>query len=253
MKTKNIFKYLAAGLVCCGFAAALTACSTDEEAFYTVSEDDAPRILNTDLPGDGFSINRDQNLNFEILVTPVEFTTVKWYADGVEAYSGNVIDRAFEAGEYSLKIVATTSLGKETSRTLKLSVKALEGDPTASDDIMERLQTPGAVQTMSGSNLSKVKMVSINNQKINVTSESDSYISYLLPESMPAGQYRISLLEADGETSYGGGLVTVSNEVVVSKAKFSAQSKGQLNLQGRKLEDVANVTIAGKECGRRYI
>ena len=159
-----------------------------------------------------------------------------------------MIDRAFKAGDYTLKIVATTTRGKETSRTLKLSVKALEDDPTVSDDIMERLQTPGAVQIMSGSHLSKVKMVSINNQKINVTSESDSYISYLLPENMPAGQYRISFLEADGETSYGGGLVTVSNEVVVSKAKFSAQSKGQLNLQGRKLEDVDKVTIAGKEC-----
>ena len=244
MKIKNI---MTLSLVCCGFAAALTSCSKDEEAFFTVSENDSPRILNTDFPESGFSINRDQNLKFEVLVTPVEFTTVKWLVDGNEVFVGNTIDKAFEAGNYTVKIVATTTQGKETSRTSKLAVSALADDPTVSDDILERLQTPGAVQTLTGSNLSTVKTVTMNGQTLNVTSESDDYITYLLPENMPAGQYRISLIDADG-MSYGGNLVTVSNETVVSKAKFSGQSKGQLNFQGRKLDDVAKVTADGKEC-----
>ena len=47
MITKNILKYLAASLVFCGFAAAFTSCSSDEDPFFTAGEEDAPRILNT--------------------------------------------------------------------------------------------------------------------------------------------------------------------------------------------------------------
>ena len=61
MKLKNIFIACLAGI-------AFTSCSNDEEAFYTVSENDAPRILNTDFPDGGFSINRNENLKFEVLV-----------------------------------------------------------------------------------------------------------------------------------------------------------------------------------------
>ena len=53
MTIKNM---IMAGLVCCGFAAAFTSCSKDEESFYTVSEYDSPRILNTDFPDGGFTI-----------------------------------------------------------------------------------------------------------------------------------------------------------------------------------------------------
>ena len=244
MKIKNI---LTLSLVCCGFAAALTSCSKDEEAFFTVSEDDSPRILNTDFPEAGFSINRDQNLNFEVLVTPVAYTTVKWLVDDQEIFEGTTIDKGFEAGDYTLKIEATTTQGKKTSRTAKLTVSPLADDPILTDDILERLQTPGAVQTLTGSNLSNVKMITMNGQQLNITSESDGYISYLLPETMPAGLYRISLIDANG-ASFGGNRVTVSNETVVSKSKFSGNSKGQLNFQGRKLNDVAKVTVDGKDC-----
>ena len=108
MKIKNIFSV---SLMCCAFAALFTSCSKDEEAFYTVSENDSPRILNTDFPDGGFSINRDANLKFEVLVTPADYTKVIWYADGKEEYVGNTIDKAFEAGEYTLKILAVTTQG----------------------------------------------------------------------------------------------------------------------------------------------
>ncbi len=49
MKTKNILNALIAFFVGCGLAAT-TACSSDDDPFFTAAENDAPRILNTDLP-----------------------------------------------------------------------------------------------------------------------------------------------------------------------------------------------------------
>ena len=244
MKIKNI---LTIGLVCCGFAAALTSCSKDEESFYTVSEYDSPRILNTDFPDGGFSINRDANLYFEVLVTPADYTTVKWYADGQEVHVGDTIDKAFEAGEYTLKILAVTTQGKETSRTMTLKVKPLAGDPVAEEKPAERLQTPGAVAKVSGSNMKMVKKVSINGQLVDVTSNDDSFIEFTIPAGLADGQYRISLVD-ENNLSYGGGLMTITNNPTVSKADFSAKSGDKLTMPGCKLNDVASVTINGQNC-----
>ena len=84
MITKNISKYLALFFV--GFGLAVTtACSNDDDPFFTASEDDAPRILNTDIPeGKGGepgvlkNIDRTQNFTYEAIVTPVNYTTVSW-------------------------------------------------------------------------------------------------------------------------------------------------------------------------------
>lgn len=50
MITKNMLKYITACFVCCGLSAALTSCSSDEDPYFTASEDDMPRIINTDMP-----------------------------------------------------------------------------------------------------------------------------------------------------------------------------------------------------------
>ena len=244
MKIKNI---LTIGLVCCGFAAAFTSCSKDEESFFTVSENDAPRILNTDFPDGGFSINRDANLYFEVLVTPADYTTVKWYADGKEIHVGDTIDKAFEAGEYSLKILAVTTMGKETSRTMGLKVKALENDPVTEEKPAERLQSPGTVAKVGGSHLSTIKTVSFGGTLAKVTSTADNYLEYTVPEGLADGQYRISLIDSENN-SYGGGLITVTSNATVSKADFSAKSGDKLDLPGCKLNDVASVTINGQSC-----
>ena len=88
MITKNIFKYLAACFVCCGLSVAFTSCSSDEDPFFSASEDDYPRIINTDLPeGKGGvpaslpSIERTTNFTCEVIVTPVHYTTVTWFID----------------------------------------------------------------------------------------------------------------------------------------------------------------------------
>ena len=244
MKIKNI---LTMGLVCCGFAAAFTSCSKDEEAFFTVSENDAPRILNTDFPDGGFSINRDANLYFEVLVTPADYTTVKWYADGQEVYVGDTIDKAFEAGEYTLKILAVTTKGKETSRTMALKVKPLADDPVAEEKPAERLLASGAVAKISGSKMKAIKKVSINGQLADVTSDDDSFIEFTIPEGLADGQYRISLVDGENQ-SYGGGLITITSNPTVSKTEFSAKSGDKLDLPGCKLNDVASVTINGQDC-----
>ena len=116
MKIKNI---LTACLVCCGFAAALTSCSSDDDPFFTAGEDDAPRILNTDIPeGTGGvpgvlnTIERTTNFTFEVIVTPVDNTTVKWYIDDELVAEGLKIDIPLLAGTHTLKIVATTTNGK---------------------------------------------------------------------------------------------------------------------------------------------
>ena len=227
MKLKNIFFACLAGL-------ALTSCSNDEDAFFTVSENDAPRILNTDFPEAGFNINRNEPLKFEVLVTPADLTTVKWLADGKVVYVGDTINQAFEAGNYTLKIVATTDMGKETSRTMSLTVKPIDGDPIVDDDAQARIQAPGDAVTMNGSNLTNIKKVRINDRLIDVTTVSNTSIQFTMPADMPDGQYRLSLLDEVGQ-SFGGGLVTVFGDALITKGDFMGQSEGLVTMPGRKL------------------
>ena len=77
---------------------ALIGCQ-QEEPFFTATEDDAPRILNTDIPDweNGqpstlLTISRDQNFEFEIIVTPADYTTVEWFLDGVKVAEGKTIN-----------------------------------------------------------------------------------------------------------------------------------------------------------------
>lgn len=245
MKIKNI---LTIGLVCCGVAAALTSCSKDEEAFFTVSEDDAPRILNTDFPDGGFSINRDANLKFEVLVTPADYTTVKWYVDGEEKHVGNIIDKAFEAGEYTLKIVATTVRGKETSRTMKLSVKALDNDPQPGTDAADRIVMAGAAVKLHGTNMQSVTKVVINGQQLNATyNAADGCVEYTLPADLPGGSYRISVVDNSG-MSYGAGKIVVVSKPTVLSATFGGMVGDPVTITGFYLNDVATITVGGKQC-----
>ena len=92
---------------------AITSCSSDEDPFFTVSENDDPRILNTDLADQ--TLDRLTKLNIEIKVTPIKYTTVTWLLDGVQIAEGTTIDQTLPIGVHVLKIVATTTVGKSTS------------------------------------------------------------------------------------------------------------------------------------------
>lgn len=245
MKLKNIFF---ACLAVCGFAAVLTSCSKDEESFFTVSENDSPRILNTDFPDGGFNINRNENLHFEILVTPTDMTTVKWLADGKEVFEGHTIDQPFEAGDYTLKILAVTTKGKETSRTLKLKVNALDGDPQAGSDAADRIVAAGAAVKLHGTNMENIIKVVINDQQLDATYNSaDKCVEYTIPADMPDGSYRVSLLDNIG-VSYGADKIVVVSKPTVLSSTFGAMAGDPVTMSGFYLNDVATITVGDKTC-----
>ncbi len=247
MKIKNM---ITACFLCCGFAAALTSCSNNEDSFFTVTEDDAPRILNTDLPVAGFKINRDVNLVFEILVTPKDFTTVTWYADGKEVFTGANIDRPFEAGDYKLKIVATTVKGKQTSRDINLTVSALTGDPqTTSTALAERLVKAGATVQLHGGNLTNVKKVAINGQQVAATYDATAgCVTYTVPAGLATGTYRVSFIDASNN-SYGAGMLTVVSTSTFAKSVLSGPvNGGSVTVEGVLLDKVTAISVNGQNC-----
>ena len=129
MITKNILKYLAACLLGCGMVTAISSCSEDDP-FFSAGENDAPRILNTDIPeGEGgepgviMDIQRTQNFEFEVIVTPARYTTVTWFIDDEQVAEGLKINVPVLAGDHILKIVATTTKGLTASRTCKQADK----------------------------------------------------------------------------------------------------------------------------------
>lgn len=231
----NIFKkYIFAGLVCCGFAA-LTACSSDEDPFFAAGEDDAPRILNTNIPegekGEApviSTIERTQNFEFEVFVTPARYTTVTWFVDDEQVFEGNKIDMPMLAGEHLLKIVATTTKGLSTSRTCKLVVRPGAEDPyPAGKDIHETLVIPGSVATMHGVNMDKVAKVIIGGQSVDATyMAADNCIVYTVP-TLSDGVYPLQLADASGFV-YGAGSIElnqnpeypITGEVTVLEGDF---------------------------------
>ncbi len=120
----------------------LSSCSSDDDPYFTVSEDDNPRILNTDLADS--KIDRKTNYKLEIKVTPVHYTTVTWLLDGTQISEGTTIDQTLPVGNHELKIVATTTKGKSTSRTLNVTVTPAADDPALGTNAIELWVAPGA-------------------------------------------------------------------------------------------------------------
>ena len=134
--------------------ATLSSCSSDDEPYFTVSVDDDPRILNTDLADS--KIDRKTNYKLEIKVTPVHYTTVTWLLDGTQIYEGTTIDQTLPLGNHELKIVATTTKGKSTSRTLNVTVIPAADDPALGTNASELWVAPGAETTIHKCKLSLI-------------------------------------------------------------------------------------------------
>lgn len=106
-----------------------SACSKNEP-FFSAGEDDAPRILNTDIPEYGddgqpgviANLASDEAFTFTVIVTPARFTTVEWFIDDVKTAEGTTIDVLLPIGTHIGKVVATTTKGKSTSRTFRIIV-----------------------------------------------------------------------------------------------------------------------------------
>lgn len=200
---------------------ALTSCSSDDAPFITANEDDEPRILDPYFPdwtngepGEFKNITRDVNLEAYVIVTPSEFTTVKWYIDDVEVAEGLNIDIPLIAGNYMLKVVATTTKGKSTSRTGRVVVRPCGGDPVPGKDIYDLQVRPGSKAKLHGSNMDKVTKIVFGETEVPVTfvdKGEESYVEYEVP-NLPLGTYKVKLIDAEGIV-YGGGSIELSNDV----------------------------------------
>ena len=198
------------------FGVVLTSCSDDEDPFFTVSENDAPRILNTDIPegSDGqpevlMTIERTQNFSFSVIVTPVNYTTVTWFIDGQQVAEGLSIDIQLQAGEHILRIVATTTKGLQTERTCKLVVRPAATDPVPGNDIYDRLVKQGTMAQLHGTYMSKVAKVIIGETTVSCTyNADDDCVEYIVP-NLPDGIYSLQVADAEGNV-FGAGQIELN-------------------------------------------
>lgn len=189
----------------------LSSCSSDDDPYFTVSEDDAPRILNTDLADS--KIDRKTNYKLEIRVTPVHYTTVTWLLDGTQIYEGTTIDQTLPVGNHELKIVATTTKGKTTSRTLNVTVTPAADDPALGTNASELWVAPGAETTIHNcKNLGTVTKVMVGGKEVAFeVLEEGTALKLTAPADLENGDYAITLVDGEGN-QFPGGTIKVTTE-----------------------------------------
>ena len=189
----------------------LSSCSSDDEPYFTVSEDDDPRILNTDLADS--KIDRKTNYKLEIKVTPVHYTTVTWLLDGNQIAEGTTIDQALPVGIHELKIVATTTKGKTTSRTLKVTVTPAADDPALGTNAVELWVAPGAETTIHNcKNLGTVDKVMVGGKEVAFeVLEEGTALKLTAPTDLENGDYDITLVDGEGN-QFPCGTIKVTTE-----------------------------------------
>ena len=207
---KAMMMLLAVGFALAG-TSTLSSCSSDDEPYFTVSEDDNPRILNTDLADS--KIDRKTNYKMEIKVTPVHYTTVTWLLDGNQIAEGNTIDQTLPIGNHELKIVATTTKGKSTSRTLNVTVTPAADDPALGTNASELWVAPGAETTIHKcKNLGTVTKVMVGGQEVAFeVLEEGTALKLTAPAGLENGDYDITLVDGEG-VQFPGGTIKVTTE-----------------------------------------
>ena len=201
----------------------LSSCSSDDDPFFTVSEDDNPRILNTNLADR--KLDRKTKLNLEIKVTPVHYTTVTWLLDGTQIYEGTTIDQTLPLGNHELKIVATTTKGKSTSRTLKVTVIPAADDPALGTNAVELWVAPGAETTIHKcKNLGTVTKVMVGGKEVafEVLEEGTS-LKLTAPTGLENGDYDITLVDGEGN-QFPCGTIKVTTEPRPSEPRPSIET-----------------------------
>ena len=191
--------------------ATLSSCSSDDDPFFTVSEDDNPRILNTDLADQ--KLDRKTKLNLEIKVTPVHYTTVTWLLDGTQIAEGTTIDQTLPIGNHELKIVATTTKGKSTSRTLNVTVTPAADDPALGTNASELWVAPGAETTIHNcKNLGTVTKVMVGGKEVAFkVLEEGTALKLTAPTGLENGDYDITLVDGEGN-QFPCGTIKVTTE-----------------------------------------
>ena len=219
---KAMMMLLAVGFALAG-TSTLSSCSSDDEPYFTVSEDDDPRILNTDLADS--KIDRKTNYKLEIKVTPVHYTTVTWLLDGNQIAEGNTIDQTLPLGNHELKIVATTTKGKSTSRTLKVTVTPTADDPALGTNAVELWVAPGAETTIHKcKNLGTVTKVMVGGKEVafEVLEEGTS-LKLTAPTGLENGDYDITLVDGEGN-QFPCGTIKVTTEPRPSEPRPSMET-----------------------------
>ena len=191
--------------------ATMSSCASDDSPYFTVTEDDDPRILNTDLADQ--TIDRKTNLKIEIKVTPVHYTTVTWLLDGTQIYEGTTIDQTLPVGNHELKIVATTTKGKTTSRTLNVTVTPAADDPALGTNANELWVAPGAETTIHNcKNLGTVTKVMVGGKEVAFeVLEEGTALKLTAPADLENGDYDITLVDGEGN-QFPGGTIKVTTE-----------------------------------------
>lgn len=207
---KAMMMLLAVGFALAG-TSTLSSCSSDDEPYFTVSEDDNPRILNTDLADS--KIDRKTNYKLEIKVTPVHYTTVTWLLDGTKIAEGTTIDQPLPIGNHELKIVATTTKGKTTSRTLNVVVTPAADDPALGTNAVELWVAPGAETTIHNcKNLGTVTKVMVGGKEVAFEIlEEGTAMKLTAPADLENGDYDITLVDGEGN-QFPGGTIKVTTE-----------------------------------------
>ena len=207
---KAMMMLLAVGFALTG-TSTLSSCSSDDDPYFTVSEDDDPRILNTDLADS--KIDRKTNYKLEIKVTPVHYTTVTWLLDGNQIAEGTTIDQALPVGIHELKIVATTTKGKSTSRTLNVTVTPAADDPALGTNAVELWVAPGAETTIHNcKNLGTVTKVMVGGKEVAFeVLEEGKALKLTAPTGLENGDYDITLVDGSG-VQFPCGTIKVTTE-----------------------------------------
>ena len=201
----------------------LSSCSSDDDPFFTVSEDDNPRILNTNLAD--LKLDRKTKLNLEIKVTPVHYTTVTWLLDGTQIYEGTTIDQTLPLGNHELKIVATTTKGKSTSRTLNVTVTPAADDPALGTNANELWVAPGAETTIHNcKNLGTVAKVMVGGKEVAFeVLEEGKALKLTAPTGLENGDYDITLVDGEGN-QFPCGTIKVTTEPRPSEPRPSMET-----------------------------
>ena len=190
----------------------LSSCSSDDEPYFTVSEDDNPRILNTDLADS--KIDRKTNYKMEIKVTPAHYTTVTWLLDGKQIAEGTTFDQTLPLGDHELKIVATTTKNKTTSRTLKVTVTPAADDPALGTNASEFWVAPGETTTIRNCKnlVDHVQKVLIAGKEaaFDVLDEGKA-LKVTAPSDLANGDYDITLVDGSG-VEFPCGKIKVTTE-----------------------------------------
>ena len=146
-------------------------------------------------------------------MTPVHYTTVTWLLDGTQIAEGTTINQTLPVGKHELKIVATTTKGKTTSRTLNVTVTPAADDPALGTNAIELWVAPGETTTIHGcKNLGLVQKVLIADKEVafEVLDEGTT-LKVTAPSDLANGDYDITLVDGNG-VQFAGGTIKVTTE-----------------------------------------